>query len=173
MSTLNKPGQAFLNELKDFIAFLQGLWGILAGISVLFPLSNVLIEVIPLGQKLDTPTFEYISPKLVTVVTTLIALFIILWTFGRRHDFKAQKKRGQIRQQAMLSFAFGLLALIIYFVAFYGIYTLFYAPLDIWSGDPRRLIGDIVLMLSYSAFFSLITRAFMLLGMIEFFGQES
>ncbi len=41
-------GQPFLEELRDFLAFLRSLWGLLAGISVLFPLSNVLFSVIPL-----------------------------------------------------------------------------------------------------------------------------
>ncbi|MDP2766416.1 MAG: hypothetical protein Q8O41_03045, partial [Candidatus Methanoperedens sp.] len=41
-----------------------------------------------------------------------------------------------------------------------------------WSGDPRRLIGDVILLLSYSTFFTLMTRAFMLLGMIEYYGKE-
>ena len=48
MSTLNK-GAEFIKTLREFIAFLQSLWGILAGISVFFPLSNALTKTIPLG----------------------------------------------------------------------------------------------------------------------------
>lgn len=173
MSTSNK-GTAFLKEFRDFIAFLQSLWGILAGISVLFPLSNALIKVIPLGYILDDPAgaLEYLSPELITSVTTLIALFTIFWTFGQRHKLKARREKRLIQRRAWLSFAVGLLALILYFMVYFGIYALYYEPLEIWSGDPRRLLGDVLLLFSYSAFFALITRAFMLLGMIEFFGQE-
>jgi hypothetical protein len=39
-----------LKEFKQFIEFLQNLWTILAGVSVLFPLSNTFGQVIPLAQ---------------------------------------------------------------------------------------------------------------------------
>jgi hypothetical protein len=109
---------------------------------------------------------------MVTAIATLITVFVILSTFNRRHKFKAQKV-SRIQGQAWLSFAFGLLSLILYLVLNFGICELFYGPLEIWGGDPRRLIGDIMLLLSYSAFFALMTKAFMLLGLIEFFGHES
>ena len=40
------------------------------------------------------------------------------------------------------------------------------------GGDPRKLLVEVPLLLSYVLFFSLLTRAFMLLGMIEFFRIE-
>jgi len=91
-------------------------------------------------------------------------------TFSNRHEFEALKERRLIQRQAWLSFAIGLLSLILYLVLNFGIYDLFYEPWEIW--DARRLIGDIMLLLSYSAFFALMTRAFMLLGMIEFFEKS-
>jgi hypothetical protein len=173
MST-NK-GSAFLKEFKDFIVFLQSLWGILTGISVLFPFSNVLSKVIPLGKFYDDPpgsgAFQYFSPEMVTAIATLITVFVILSTFNRRHKFKAQKV-SLIQGQAWLSFAIGLLSLVLYLVLNFGIYDIIYGPLEIWGGDPRRLIGDIMLLFSYSAFFALMTRAFILLGMLEFFKRE-
>jgi len=172
----SNKGAAFLKEFKEFIFFLQGLWGILTGISVFFPLSNVLSKVIPLGDFYDEPpgsgAFQYFSPEMVTAIATLITVFVILSTFIRRYEFEAQKK-SQIHGQAWLSFAIGLLSLILYLVLNFGIYELFYGPLEIWGGDPRRLIGDIMLLLSYSAFFVLMTRAFMLLGLIEYFEHKS
>lgn len=174
MNTSNK-GTSFLKEFKDFITFLQNLWSILAGISVLFPLSNALTKVIPLRYISDDPpgALEYLSPGLITSVATLITLFVILWTFGQRHKFKTRRERHLIRRGARLSFAIGLLALTLYFVVYFGIYNLYYAAWEIWSGDPRRLFGDVVLLFFYSTFFASITKAFMLLGMIEFFGRES
>ena len=38
--TSSNQGTTVLKEFKDFTTFLQNLWGILAGVSVLFPLSN-------------------------------------------------------------------------------------------------------------------------------------
>jgi|LGOV01.1.fsa_nt_gb hypothetical protein len=54
MGTLNKETE-FIKTLREFIAFLQSLWGILAGISIFFPLSNDLIKLIPLRRLHDDP----------------------------------------------------------------------------------------------------------------------
>ena len=40
------------------------------------------------------------------------------------------------------------------------------------SDDPRKLLVEVPLMLAYIAFFSLVTRAFVLLGLIEYFRGE-
>jgi len=160
-------------ELKDFIAFLQSLWGILAGITVLFPLSNVFIKLIPLRYLHDDPAgaLGYLSSALITAVATIVTLFVVLLTFGNRGHFKALKERHLIQRQAWLSFTFGLLALIFYFAVYFGIYPVYYEPYSIFDSDPRLLIGDFALLLSYSAFFALVTRAFMLLAMMEYFGK--
>ena len=167
-------GKTFLTELKDFVSFLQSLWGILAGISIFFPFSNVLTKLIPLRQFQDDPpgALGYLSPGLITSVATLITLFIILLTFGNRRQFKVLKERRLIQRKAWLSFAFGLLAMVFYFAVYFGIYPVYYEPFGIFEGDPRLLIGDFALLLSYSAFFALVTRAFMLLGMMEYFGKR-
>lgn len=39
---------SFLGELRDFLQFLKSLWGLLAGIAMLFPLANALIAVVPI-----------------------------------------------------------------------------------------------------------------------------
>ncbi len=168
-------GVGFIKQFKDFIVFLQSLWGLLAGVSVFFPLSNVLSRVIPIGNFYDEPpgsgSFEYFSPEMVTAIATLISLFVVFSTFIRRYKFKVQKVT-LIQGKASISFAVGLISLILYLVLNFGIYELFYGSFEIWGGDPRRLIGDVMLLLTYSIFFSLMTRAFMLLGMIGFFGCE-
>ena len=174
MGSLNKETE-FIKTLREFIAFLQSLWGILAGISIFFPLSNDLIKLIPLRRLHDDPAgaLGYLSPDLITVVATLSTLFIVLLTFSNRHKFKALKERRLIQRQAWLSFAFGFLAMIFYFTVYFGIYRLYYEPYGIYAGDPRWLIGDFALLFSYSTFFALVSRAFMLLGMIEYFPQKS
>jgi hypothetical protein len=171
MSSSNEE-TTFLDELKKFIGFLQNLWAILAGVSILFPLSNVLAQIIPLAQW-GEGGLTYLSPQLVTVISTVACLFVILWTFGQRDQFARQRKRRSTQKQAGLSFAFGVMALIIYLVVHYAVMNDFYFIVLEWeSGDLRRVLGDIVLLLAYSAFFVLITRAFMLLGMMEYFGQK-
>ena len=167
-------GSSFLKEFKDFLAFLQNLWGILAGISVLFPLSNLLLRLIPLK------TFDYqegvlvwFSPGLFTTLTTLVSLFLVLWIFGQRQNFKSKRGSVGIRRQALISFGIGLTALIGYLTLYYFILSSAYTVLGWVSIDVRRLIGEVPLLILYVAFFTLVTRAFMFLGMVEYFKSNN
>lgn len=171
MSTKSQ-GKSFLEEFGTFLKFLQTLWGILAGVSTFFPLSNILVKAIPLGyMQENSGSLEYFSPALITVLVTMATLFVILQTFGQRETLRTQKQQSALRHQAWVSFGLGILALISYLAVNFGIYGVFYAPFGIWSGDPLRLIGDVLLLLFYGAFFVLTTRAFVLLGMMEYFNQ--
>jgi hypothetical protein len=40
------------------------------------------------------------------------------------------------------------------------------------SDDPRHVLAEIPLLIGYAAFFALITRAFMLLALLEFYQQK-
>jgi hypothetical protein len=164
---------AFIDQFTDFLKFLQTLWGILAGISVLFPLSNVLLKIIPMGNIYDDPPggLAYLDPALITTLSTVATLFVILVTFRQRAGLRTRKKQSTIQQQAWIAFGVGSLGLLLYLVVYFGVYTAFYDPLGIWGGDPRRLIGDFLLLLFYGTFFAMITRAFVLLGMLEFFDK--
>ncbi len=169
-----KRGAAFLDELRAFVAFLGNLWGVLAGISIFFPLSNVLVRVIPLGRYGDEGgVFDVLPPSLVTAVATLGTLFLILSTFAEREAFTTRDGVVRIKRHAWASFAVGLLALVAYLVLYrvYGEYA--WSAWGWGSGDPRKLLAEVPLLAAYCAWFALITRAFLLLAMKEFFGRES
>lgn len=161
-----------IKELKEFISFLQTLWGILAGVSILFPLSNVLLEVIPLGKWPDEGALMYLSPEQVTVITMLICLFVIFYLFSKRRYMKAewnQEQEIELQKKSVHSFFLGILVLLIYFslisLDYYGIFG--------WESDSSPFIFmDVMYLIFYSAFFGLITRAFVLLGMIEFLSEQ-
>jgi uncharacterized membrane protein len=105
-------------ELKEFISFLQTLWGTLAGVSVLFPLSNAFIKTIPLGEWPDEGALRHFSPEQVTVVTMLICLFVIFHIFSKRRLLKEEWEEGQERrmqQKSFISFFLGILALLVIF----------------------------------------------------------
>ncbi|HUH96082.1 MAG TPA: hypothetical protein VLZ89_01910 [Anaerolineales bacterium] len=172
MST-NDQGSAFLSEFKDFVKFLQSLWGILAGVSVFFPLSNILIKAVPLASLQDDPpgALEFLSPALITALATVGTLFIVLQTFRQRAQLRTRRLRNAIEHQTWTAFGIGIVSLLFYLAVYFGIYSVLYAPFGIWSGDPRRLIGDFALLIFYGIFFSQITRAFVLLGMVEYFGR--
>ena len=173
MSSSNN-GKKFLGEFKDFIGFIQNLWGILSGISIFFPLSNVLFKVIPIRSTQDDPSggWSYLSPQLVTAVSTMVTLFVLVWTFGQRSDSQSPSKKSNISRRAWFSLILGFMSLILYLGIDATIYNLIYGPLEITHGDPGRFVGDIFLLLFYVCFFALVTRAFILLGMKEFFRQR-
>src|SRR5512135_3000164 len=95
MSPDAKPN-AFISEFTDFVKFLQTLWGILAGISVLFPLSNVLLKLIPMANIYDDPPggLAYLSPALITTLSTIATLFVILVTFRQRDALHTHKQQN-------------------------------------------------------------------------------
>jgi len=157
-----------LQEFKDFVEFLQHLWAILAGVSVLFPLSNTFVRIIPLAQWSDGG-FAYLSPALVSGLATLACLFIVLWTFGRREEMRARRAWTSLHQQAARSFALGSAALIVYLVGHYAISHDFYFQVLGWqSDDLRRIAGDLVLVVAYGGFFVFVTQAFLALGLREY-----
>jgi len=173
---ISKPStqsSRFLTEFRDFMAFLRNLWGILAGVSVFFPLSNIFMQIIPLGTFNDGGVLVWFSARLFTTFATVVSLFLILWTFGQRHYFQLPKQKATIQKQAWISFGVGLTALLTYLAGYYFLAISAYDVLGWESADVRRLLGEVPLLLVYSAFFSLLTRAFVLLGMNEFFGQQS
>lgn len=169
----SNQGTTFLKEFKDFIAFLQNLWGILAGISVLFPLSNAFFKIIPLEIMDEDGLLVFFSPRLFTTIATLVSLFLILWTFGQRSKIKSSTGRAKTQWQAWLSFGISISSLILYIVIYFLISNIAYDVLGWESDDIRRIFIEVVLLIFYCLFFSLMTRAFMLLGMIEFFGHKS
>jgi hypothetical protein len=168
-------GASFLKELREFLAFLRSLWGLLTGFSVFFPLSNVFLRLIPMGRIHDDPpgALGYLSAGLVTSVATLTVLFVVFSTFGNRDVARQAASRRLVLRSARRSFGLGLAALVGYLCIYYGIYPTFYEPVGISAGDAGWLIGDFGLMFFYAAFFSWITRAFVLLGIMEYDGGTS
>lgn len=171
MST-NHEGD-FLTEFKQFVAFARNLWGVLTGVSIFFPLSNVLLKVIPVWSTQDDPAggWSYLSFGLITSLTTIVTLFVLLWTFGQRFRLRNQPNGAFSTRRAWVSLITGIIALIFYLGLHTTVYDLFYDPLNLTHGDPGRFIGDVFLLLFYMAFFSLMTRAFTLLAMREFYNQ--
>ena len=165
-------GTSFLEEFKQFLTFLQNLWGLLAGVSVLFPLSNVLVRVIPLQSLDHDGAFAKLTPSLVTTVATITTLFLVLWTFSHRGRFKGKARRRVVQRQAMLSFGAGLASLVLYIVGYTVKLTDAYVRWGWESQDPRHLMAEVPLLIAYVAAFALVTRAFLLLAMTEFFSPD-
>jgi len=163
---------AALSEFRKFIEFLGNLWAALASTSVLFPLSNQLAQVIPLS-KWPGGGLVYIASSIVTTITTLAALFMVLWVFAKREYFARPKAWQSLPKGAALSFAAGIIALLTYLSLEYLISHDFYFRVLKWESDDLRcIVGDLCLLITYVTFFTLITRAFLLLGIREFLRKE-
>lgn len=163
-----KKGANFLKEFGEFITFLGTLWGLLAGISVFFPLSSTLLKLIPLRAYEADGVFNHLSPPLITSVSTVVTLFVVLSTFGKRNEYR-DSGMHIARRQAWISMGASMAALMTYMTIhqIYGEYA--YDAFGLGSDDPLKLFFEIPLLIAYTAFFSLLTRAFMLLGMVEFY----
>jgi hypothetical protein len=165
-------GGEFLEEFRGFLLFLGSLWGLLAGVSVLFPLSNVLLEVIPLGAYgQEGGVYDLLSPRLVTTTSTLVTLFLLLAMFAGRERFRQRQVRRGVVRRAWITLLAGLLCLVAYLVL-HRVYREYAWPVwGLGSGDPRKLLAEVPLAVAYVAFFALTTRAFVLLAMLEYLGE--
>lgn len=159
-------------EFRDFVAFLSSLWGSLAGLSVVFPLSNVLANVIPLASSEDDGAFVRLSPAVVTTVSTISVLFSILWLFGQRRELTTTAVIRQQRRAALVSFIAGLGLLAVYLVVYDVKLEHAYSSWG-WESDATgHLLVEVPLMAAYAGFFVLLTRGFVLLGLNEFYGTD-
>ena len=160
-------GQSFIQELREFLRFLRSLWGLLASISVLFPLSNVLVTVIPIDD--GGNPFQDLSPGVVTTLTTLTCIFLTFATFGRRSQFTERLRRRRYATSARVAFAGALGALAIYLLTHRGLYKTFI------TNNPGSELGlalyDGLFAALYIASFALLTRAFLVLAMLEYIPQ--
>ena len=165
-------GNRFLNDLREFLTFFKSMWVIAADFFLAFPLINSLVRIIPIASTQDDPAGSWtnMSVAAVTGFSMVFTIFVILWSFGQRDEFISNTARwAAIPRESWKYFYFGILSLILYFGIHETIYNLL--PWKISYGEPITFVIDIVLLISYTASFALLTRAFMLLGMREFFKQ--
>lgn len=169
----SESNKGYLEELKEFLAFLKKLWGILASISVFFPFSNIFLNAIPLrAYGTDDGAFDQLSPYLITTIATVVTLFVVIGTFADRSRFQNPRNRPVLLRNAWLSLGTGILSLLTYLILHQAYWRYAWEPWGWGSGDPRKLFAEIPLLITYVLFFSLLTRAFTMLGMIEFFGKR-
>jgi hypothetical protein len=71
---------SFIGELTNFVKFLQSLWGTLAAITILFPLSNQLFGVVLLPESSILIPIDVYTP-----LATISCLILVLVIFGRRN----------------------------------------------------------------------------------------
>ncbi|MBE7533279.1 MAG: hypothetical protein HND44_11725 [Chloroflexi bacterium] len=93
-----------LEEVQDLFHFLHSLWGILAGVTLFFPLSAAFFSLIPVEYRWQTDDymrgFGYFKPLLVVGLTTILIIFAMFWLVSHREQFWPRKRK--IMQQRAL-----------------------------------------------------------------------
>lgn len=150
----------FLREIRALLVFLQSLWGILSGISLFFPLSNDLLQIIPLAKLTDEYWGEgaalmFLSPKLITTITTVTIFFVLLKNINKRQEIKSIS-RLEIRQSSTKLFGFALVTLVIYLLFIYFVSPWIDSQKFIGIYHIKRLakiLNDLCILGLYSVFF--------------------
>jgi hypothetical protein len=137
-------------------------WGLLAGAMTLLPLINMFAQIIPIGmwEGEGGGGFAYFSPGLVTFVATLSALFVGLWSLARRPAASSHTHASPIPPGVLPSLVLAVLALVAYAAGHSLVAGDFYFNVLGWQSDNRlRMLGDVLLTICYSTWFSLAARA--------------
>jgi hypothetical protein len=171
LSRAPRTGTSYLRELRAFLAFLASLWGTLTAVSLAFPLSNVFVRVIPLEGNESFNPLALLPSAPIASTATLVTLFLVLVTFGRRHELRVAARRARVRRGAVISFVVALAALALYFVGLQAVQDGLYGRTGGIPVYKTALLaaGDVVFAVLYTVFFALTTRGFMTLAMLEYF----
>jgi hypothetical protein len=157
------------DDLLGFLRFAGRLWALLAGVSVLFPLANVFLRVIPASERFQ-PLFR-LPPAVMAPAAMLASAFMLLVSYyGRTGTDAARTGVAPARRSALTAFLAGAVCL--------GVYLSWEALLgDRLYGDTANTTiakeaaleaSDIAFILLYSGFFVFMTRAFVILALLEY-----
>lgn len=165
----NGTSRSFLEDLEELLKFLKSLWGTLGGISVFFPLSNTLLQAIPLSSEV---IFAF-TPGLITALASVFTVYFVFDSFVRRFELINKPEGPKLFRSAAWRWLWAGTAMLIAYLVLYAFKPeIMWEWLQITSDDARQTFYDIPLMVLYTGFFICLTKAFMLLGMIEFYRRR-
>ena len=157
-----------VDGLPAFLRYMSGLWAVLAGAAVLFPLANVFLDVIPTTEHFQ-PLFR-LPPAVMAPAAIMTSAFMLLTTYAGRDRIVRPPARHKARRQAAWSFAGGWACLLVFLYGEGLLADGFYGNTGQTTMAKETAIqaGDVVFILLYCGFFVLMTRAFALLALLEF-----
>ncbi len=153
---LSESARARVQAATDFVEFLRQSWGTMAGVSVLFPLVNAILGIIPMGPAAAGGAFRRAPVGLITALAFLGAIFALISAFARRHTAEAARKAWTALGAAGLFW--------ITYLILHGVKLRLF---DIWGvagAHPVHLALEVPMLLLYILGFALMTRAFALFG---------
>ena len=155
----------YITNLTALFKFLGSIWGLLAGVSVLFPLSNVLFKVLPLTQRTqESPRGLALLPtQLVTTIASVLTLFVLLQTVASR-DLITSNSRATVQISAGVCFLFAMEFLVLYL-------RTYYRPSPQKQRPYNILYSDFLQLFTYALLFAMLTLAFTVLAYKEYLSQ--
>lgn len=158
------------DNVQAVIAYLSSLWGVASGLSLLFPLSNVLLQAVPSTIFIEVQPKTVLTPALLTSLATILSLFSILVLISTRHDIGSRNFYSRIhglRGLAILSFMIAVF-LLLFYVALCNEYRLHYENMSTSSRDGAELYA----FFGYPLVFASFTTAFTALGLREYLLEQ-
>ncbi|OGQ97322.1 MAG: hypothetical protein A2521_00020 [Deltaproteobacteria bacterium RIFOXYD12_FULL_57_12] len=146
-------------DFHSFVKYMVSLWGALGSIAVVFPMADILFNVIPL----PVDAYEKSTAAVAIPLTSLVAAFTLLYTFVQR-----DRPRSATARTAGAYFMLGLMSLLLFFLLEHFEYALrstWFPGLDSTDDYVLMLVAIVPF---YVAFFACVTRAFAILALIEF-----
>jgi hypothetical protein len=153
------------NDVQTVIAYLSSLWGLTSGISLLFPLSNVLLKVVPASVFLETNARTIVTPGVLNALATITSLFSLLLVISVRREI-AKSGIYKLRAWSIVGFIAAMLLLLFYIAVAHDY------PLPTTSLE-RRTNFELFAFVAYPSVFALLTASFTALGLREFLLEEN
>ena len=159
------------NDVHAVIAYLSSLWGLASGLSLLFPLSNLLLQAVPNDIFVEVQPKTALTPALLTTLATILSLFSILLVISTRRDiadsrgFKEQLSRMRVFAIAAFSAA---VVVLLFYLAICNEYRLHYERIPV----PTRGHYELFSFFFYPLIFAGFTIAFTALGLREFLQEQ-
>lgn len=157
-----------LKDLKLFASFLRNLWGLLAVLSILFPIISGLAGLIPLRSVAENGVLVWFSPELFTTIAVLISLSIIFAIYRSRSSFVKQANLDRLHSLSFKSFGVGVTALLIYLTLYFFLRSNLPPEIQASAAGGSHLLLEALLLCLYSGSYALVTRGFALLAIGEF-----
>jgi hypothetical protein len=158
-----------LREFSDFVAGRSPMGHHLVVFSVFFPLLNLFTQVIPLQSDFANCSLKHLlSPTVITLITTLVTCFVLLST---RNKFKGAE-RYEAHHRLVISMRIIPIALIAYLNINQLYSAVSFSFIFVHYLFLIRLFLDFSLLIAYTAFFTHITRSFMLLSILYTYDED-
>jgi hypothetical protein len=133
----------------------------------------VFFDVIPVKEHFQ-PLFR-LPPAIAPPLATMTSLFVLLITYGTR-DAVATPPRRRPRtpiRDALLAAGALVVAMYLFGNVLVGSHLYGDTGHTTIGSDSKLVAGDLAFVLLYCAFFALLTRAFLLLAMVEYFRKRT